>query len=138
MAVAETTCTADPTRDQMRRWFKHQWTCATCTGEIRWYTGLGWHHYARCGMDGVVFVEPAVVFAEPPLILAEATTTSMPPRRALFDLEQALAATASRPLLYLVPPLVEPAPTCANPQCPCSLHGPAKALPVRASILLAA
>lgn len=117
MALARSTCTADPTHDHQRRWSRHQWTCTSCTAEIRWYAGIGWHHYVSRRMDGVVFAEPA------PVRMSEASSTSMPSRRSLYELEAELAAasTPARPHLYLVPPLAEPALDCANTQCPCGL-----------------
>lgn len=116
MAVAETTCTADPTRVQMRRWSKHQWTCASCAAVIRWYAGLGWHHYIQRRMSGVVFTDAVEV--------QSAVVTAGP----------------ARPHLYLVPSLVEPAPSCTNSQCPCSITAAPASPPVseQPSTLLAA
>lgn len=102
MAVAVTGCTTDPSRDWGRRWSKHRWNCATCSHEVRFYAGVGWHHYTQRFPMASHAPEVTVEIVECP-------GTSMPPRRALMELEAELARTPVRPRLYLVPPPATPA-----------------------------
>lgn len=104
MAVAVTSCEADPTRARNRKWTNHRWSCTGCGSEIRIYQGLGWHHYVQLKHRAPVTVE-----------YIEVPVTSMPPRRALFEIEAELTEPA-RPHLYLVPPLTaDDHPTSAGP-----------------------
>lgn len=97
MAVAVTRCEADTTRQSNRKWVNHRWACGDCGREVRTYQGLGWHHYVQLPLAPKSF---NVEYVEVP-------ATSMPPRRALFELEGELTLPASpRPRLYLVPPLL--------------------------------
>lgn len=103
MAVAVTSCTTDTSRDRGRRWFKHQWECTTCHEEVRFYSGVGWHHYIQR------FPSMSAPAPEVTVEIIDMPGTSMPPRRALMELEAELAR-AYRPRLYLVPPMADPDP----------------------------
>lgn len=103
MAVAVTGCTTDTSRERGRRWSRHRWNCTGCEAEIRFYAGVGWHHYVQ----RIPFMQAAA--PEPTVEVIEVPGTSMPPRRALMELESDLARTY-RPRLYLVPSLPHPDP----------------------------
>ncbi len=103
MAVAVTSCTTDTSREWGRRWFKHKWECVSCHAEVRFYASIGWHHYIQR------FAYMSAPAPEVTVEIVEVSGTSMPPRRALMEIEAELARTC-RPRLYLVPPLADPDP----------------------------
>lgn len=101
MAVALTRCEADTTHARNRKWANHRWACVDCGHEIRIYQGKGWHHYVQLKTRVATPVE-----------YVEVPGTSMPPRRALFELEAELKPVP-RPRLYLVPPPADDHPNAS-------------------------